>query len=233
MTRQRLSREQSREQTRERLLEAAHAMFMQKGYAQASVEDISTAAGYSRGAFYSNFDDKEQLFFELLRREGESIDRGFERILGGGLTDPHALRDALAVQYSALYRDDKCSLLWMEARIIALRDEKFRAQLDSFLEQRYVQITRFVEAYCHLTGTAPAAPPREIAIGLMALCEGVSFSYRCVPHIVDGKTAESVLAWFLKASIAVAAPADQPPAAEIKKAARKPAAARKRTLPAA
>jgi AcrR family transcriptional regulator len=116
---------------------------MQKGYALTSVEDISTAAGPLRGAFYSNFDDKEQLFFELLRGEGESIDRGFERILDGGLTDPAALRDALAVQYSALYRDDKCNLLWMEARIVALRDEKFRAQLDTFLEQRHSQITCF------------------------------------------------------------------------------------------
>nr|WP_198984758.1 TetR/AcrR family transcriptional regulator [Herbaspirillum sp. ASV7] len=222
MTRQRLSREQSREQTRERLLEAAHAVFMQKGYALASVEDISTAAGYSRGAFYSNFDDKTQLFFELLRREGESIDREFERILGGPVTDAIGLQEALAGQYSRLYQDDKCSLLWMEARIVALRDEKFREQLNGFLEERYAQITHFVEAYCHLTGTPPGAPPREIAIGLMALCEGVSFSYRCVPHIVDGKTAESVLAWFMKASIAMPAPAAAP-------ATHKPATSRKKT----
>ncbi|ALU87483.1 TetR/AcrR family transcriptional regulator [Herbaspirillum rubrisubalbicans] len=227
MTRQRLSREQSREQTRERLLEAAHAVFMQQGYAQTSVEDISAAAGYSRGAFYSNFDDKTQLFFELLRREGETIDRGFERLLDGGLTAPGALRDALATQYSALYRDDQCSLLWMEARIVALRDEKFRAQLDDFLEGRYRQITRFVQAYCQVTGIAPTAPPREIAIGLMALCEGVSFSYRCVPHIVDGKTAESVLAWFLKAAVMVVAPENTPAQPSASKAARKPAARKK------
>lgn len=233
-TRQRLSREQSREQTRERLLESAHAVFMQKGYALASVEDISAAAGYSRGAFYSNFDDKTQLFFELLRRDGEGIDREFHRVLDGGVTDAHALRDALATVYSNLYKDDKCSLLWMEARIVALRDEKFRAHLDVFLEERYRQITGFVEAYSRLTGTAPAAPPREIAIGLMALCEGVSFSYRCVPHIVDGKTAESVLAWFLKTTVAMAPPADSDTVAVAtparrRSAADKTGAARKQT----
>ncbi|HZG20531.1 MAG TPA: TetR/AcrR family transcriptional regulator [Herbaspirillum sp.] len=231
--RQRLSREQSREQTRERLLEAAHAVFMQQGYALTSVEDISTAAGYSRGAFYSNFDDKTQLFFELLRREGESIDRGFQRLLDGGLTDAEALRDALAEQYSALYRDDKCSLLWMEARIVALRDEKFRRQLDVYLEERYHQITCFVQAYCDLTGVVPSAPAREIAIGLMALCEGVSFSYRCVPHIVDGKTAESVLAWFMKASVAevVTTPGTATAANPVKGAAvaKKSTAPRKKT----
>ena len=57
MKRQRLSREQSREQTRESLLAAAHDVFVQKGFAHASVEEITSAAGYSRGAFYSNFED--------------------------------------------------------------------------------------------------------------------------------------------------------------------------------
>lgn len=224
MTRQRLSREQSREQTRERLLDSAHAVFMQKGFPLASVEDISAAAGYSRGAFYSNFEDKTQLFFELLRREGESIDQEFRRLLSGPVVDAAALREEVAAQYSQLYQGDKCSLLWMEARIVALRDEKFRVELNVFLEERYRQIAEFVEAYSHLTGTAPAAPPREIAIGLMALCEGVSFSHRCAPDMVDGKTAESVLSWFLKASIDVPEPAE--PAPPKKAPARKPAAAK-------
>jgi AcrR family transcriptional regulator len=205
MTRQRLSREQSREQTRERLLDAAHAVFTQKGLALTSVEDISGAAGYSRGAFYSNFEDKTELFFELLRREDENIDQDFHRLLSGPVTDPAALQEQVASYYAGLFRGDKCSLLWMEARIVALRDEKFRAQFNGFLEERYLQIAKFVEIYSALTGTTPAAPPREIAIGLMALCEGVSFSHRCAPDMVDDKTAESVLSWFLKAAIAVPA----------------------------
>lgn len=225
MTRQRLSREQSREQTRERLLEAAHAVFMQKGFPLTSVEDISAAAGYSRGAFYSNFDDKTALFFELLRREGANIDQEFQRMLSSPVADPAALQEAVAAQYSQLYQGDKCTLLWMEARIVALRDEKFRVELNRFLEERYRQIAGFVEMFSKLTNTPPAAPPREIAIGLMALCEGVSFSHRCAPDMVDARTAESVLSWFLKASTAMPAPAIQPPPKPAP--ARKPAAKKK------
>ncbi|WP_343583574.1 TetR/AcrR family transcriptional regulator [Herbaspirillum sp.] len=228
MTRQRLSREQSREQTRERLLEAAHAVFTQKGFPLTSVEDISSAAGYSRGAFYSNFDDKNQLFFELLRREGESIDQEFRRMLGGPVDDPAALEEAVAAHYSRLYQGDKCSLLWMEARIVALRDEKFRAELNGFLEERYRQIAGFVEMFSKLTGTETAAPPREIAIGLMALCEGVSFAHRCAPDMVDDKTAESVLSWFLKASITARAPAAPEPKPKRETPTGKPAAKRKK-----
>jgi len=94
-----------------------------------------------------------------------------------------------------------CSLLWMEAKIVAVRDAKFRAQLNIFLTERYNQIACFVKTFSALTNTTPAAPPEEIAIGLMALCEGVSFAHRCDPQRISEETAEAVLSWFLRASI--------------------------------
>jgi AcrR family transcriptional regulator len=51
MIRKRLSREDSREQTLQRLLDAAEKLIARKGLDAASVEDIAAAAGYSRGAF--------------------------------------------------------------------------------------------------------------------------------------------------------------------------------------
>src|SRR5713101_6585627 len=69
MTRKRLSRDDSREQTTQRLLDAAQKLIARKGLDAASVENIAAAAGYSRGAFYSNFKTKDDLFIELLRRD--------------------------------------------------------------------------------------------------------------------------------------------------------------------
>jgi AcrR family transcriptional regulator len=225
MTRQRLSREQSREQTRERLLEAAHTVFTQKGFALASVEDITAAAGYSRGAFYSNFDDKIELFFELLLRESVEIDADIQRMLDAPMTDPVQVRQEIADYYGKMYQDDMCSLLWMEARIVALRDEKFRVRFNTFLDERHKKIAMFVEIFSQLTGEPPAAPPHQIAIGLMALCEGVSFAHRCDPERIDGKTAEAVLSWFLTSSIAMP-PAAGASAQEPVLAQRKPAKSR-------
>lgn len=65
---QRLTREESRAQTRERLLGAATALFSERGVNGASVEQIAERAGYSRGAFYSNFDDKQELVLALLEQ---------------------------------------------------------------------------------------------------------------------------------------------------------------------
>src|ERR1039457_1147071 len=66
--RKRLTREESKEVTRMRLIEAAERLFVRRGFDDASVEEISETAGYSRGAFYSNFDNKEQGFLALIGR---------------------------------------------------------------------------------------------------------------------------------------------------------------------
>lgn len=62
----RLNREQSRAQTRERILASAAIVFTREGFAGASIERIAEQAGYSKGAIYSNFASKEVLFLELV-----------------------------------------------------------------------------------------------------------------------------------------------------------------------
>jgi AcrR family transcriptional regulator len=54
-----------RPETRARLLEAATTVFAERGFGQVSIEQITAAAGFTRGAFYSNFDSVEELFFAL------------------------------------------------------------------------------------------------------------------------------------------------------------------------
>jgi AcrR family transcriptional regulator len=69
MKRKRLTRQDSRGETRKNLLDAAQRLIATKGLGTASVEDIAAAAGYTRGAFYSNFSSKDELFLELLCRD--------------------------------------------------------------------------------------------------------------------------------------------------------------------
>ncbi len=65
----RLTRQESHERTRMRLIEAAESLFIRKGFDDTSVDEISETAGYSRGAFYSNFEDKEGILEALIERE--------------------------------------------------------------------------------------------------------------------------------------------------------------------
>lgn len=71
MTHPRLTRAEQREQTRTRILDAAEELFAQRGYSAASLDEIAETAGYSKGAVYSNFTGKDELFLALMQRRAE------------------------------------------------------------------------------------------------------------------------------------------------------------------
>jgi AcrR family transcriptional regulator len=62
-----------RAQTRQRLLEAAHAVFAEAGFGHASVEDVCDRAGYTRGAFYSNFASLDELFLAMWEQRSAAL----------------------------------------------------------------------------------------------------------------------------------------------------------------
>ncbi|MFD8808589.1 TetR/AcrR family transcriptional regulator [Streptomyces sp. NPDC059597] len=62
-----------RARTRAELLAAAFAVFAAKGFGRVSIEEVCEAAGYSRGAFYSNFATLDELFFALYRERADLI----------------------------------------------------------------------------------------------------------------------------------------------------------------
>ncbi|MFE9172180.1 TetR/AcrR family transcriptional regulator [Streptomyces kebangsaanensis] len=62
-----------RSRTRAKLLDAAFAVFAAKGFGRVTIEEVCEAAGYSRGAFYSNFTTLDELFFALYRQRAELI----------------------------------------------------------------------------------------------------------------------------------------------------------------
>ena len=74
-----------RAETHANLMEAAFRVFADKGFGQVRIDDVCTAAGYTRGAFYSNFDTLEELFFTLYDESA--------RLIAGQVTDALTARD--------------------------------------------------------------------------------------------------------------------------------------------
>src|SRR4030081_3172141 len=68
MKRKRMTQTERRQETREQLLAAAARVFAARGFHATSLDAIAEEAGFSRGAVYYNFADKEELFLELLDR---------------------------------------------------------------------------------------------------------------------------------------------------------------------
>lgn len=195
MKRQRLTREQSKDQTRQRLLDAAQAVFMKKGFVATSVEDIAKGAGYTRGAFYSNFSSKPELFLELLRRDHEELQAALESIFENDATR-EAMEARVLEYYSNLHRDNKCFLLWMEAKLVAARDSRFRLKFNAFLHEKREHMSEYIREFSIRAGTPLSQPAENLAIGLMGLCDGVQFFHMVDPLRVTGEIAESVLSGF-------------------------------------
>src|SRR5579859_7400566 len=143
MSRKRLTREDSRDQTTQRLLDAAQKLIARKGLSAASVEDIAEAAGYTRGAFYSNFNSKGDLFIELLRRDHEAHMQEFNALRNDSIPLDQ-IHERARVAYSQLHRDNESFMNWTEARMLAARDVKFRGKLNALIVEKRAQIAEFI-----------------------------------------------------------------------------------------
>lgn len=121
----------SRENTRARLMEAATQVFAEVGLEGASVEAICERAGFTRGAFYSNFESKDELFIALASSVGEqrlsAVRARIDEFVAAGMLSGEADAIELVQRIMDLELDDRLGVLMMsEIRIRALRDEGFR-----------------------------------------------------------------------------------------------------------
>jgi AcrR family transcriptional regulator len=109
----RLTREQSQALTREKLLRSASEVVARDGYEGASVERIAEEAGFSKGAFYSNFASKEDILLELLEENAGNDVVDLARLLGD-VTDPDAVIDTVVEWSDSRARELKWGILAIE-----------------------------------------------------------------------------------------------------------------------
>ncbi|WBX89541.1 TetR/AcrR family transcriptional regulator [Achromobacter mucicolens] len=197
MSKVRLTREQSRDQTRQRLLDAAQSIFLSKGFVAASVEDIAEQAGYTRGAFYSNFSSKSELFLQLLKRDHENVMADMRAIFEGG--ESRSQMEARVLDYySAHFRENDCFLLWMEGKLQAARDPEFRVGFVACLRELRAATTEYIRQFSAQVGTPLPLPAEQLAVGLLALSDGMQFSVAFDPQAVTPEMTEAVLAGFFR-----------------------------------
>ncbi len=125
-----------RERTRERLLDAAAQVFADLGFGAASVEAIADAAGFTRGAFYSNFASKAELFLALADRQARQHIAALEAAVAAlGTTDVvhdrridrAAIRTVLALVTEGKAPELRWYLMNAEFELLAMRDPEVGA----------------------------------------------------------------------------------------------------------
>jgi AcrR family transcriptional regulator len=167
--RKRLTREESKEVTRVRLIEAAERLFVRKGFDDASVEEISETAGYSRGAFYSNFDNKEQVFLAVIdRRRPKALDDILQQA-----SEPGERISAVREWFSNQWRLRDFIALRMEFSRRAIRDRSVRKHLAKLLRQELETYSASVGRYLDATDGVPPHRPEIIVLVLLAVAHGL------------------------------------------------------------
>ena len=117
-----------REQTRARLLAAAHEVFAEVGMDAASVETICERAGFTRGAFYSNFESKNELFLALITQLAEEkLDEVAVRVQGLAPDTVTDMSDLVRQVSGASLGERMEPQLISEIRTQALRDPSLAA----------------------------------------------------------------------------------------------------------
>ena len=114
-----------RQATRDRVLGAASEVFAERGFHGATVEDICERAGFTRGAFYSNFSSKDDLVVELSRRHSEAL---VDRIRRASKREHASADEVLRDVFAALADDsrERWLVLTTEFTLHAIRDADAR-----------------------------------------------------------------------------------------------------------
>lgn len=180
----------SRENTRIRLLDAAAQVFAEVGLEGASVEAVCERAGFTRGAFYSNFDSKDELFLMLAgsvaeQRVSAVRDRVDEIAAEGGLNagcDPVELVQRIMDAGG----DDRLGVMLMsEIRIRALRDEQFGAAYLAQEREMVSGIATIITDIVSVGSLELKVPADQAARMLMIIWEGMTVRGAMAGHDSD------------------------------------------------
>lgn len=170
----RLTREQSKAQTRQRLLSAARTVFARRGYHGASVEEIAAEAGFSTGALYSNFDGKEDLFLALMDHVMDAYCAEIAAEVDGVASVADRARDGARHWMEIIEREPEMLMLFVEFWAYAARDPGARERVAaSFAKARQV-LTRLISDGAREFSLELEMPAEYLAIAIDALADGIA-----------------------------------------------------------
>jgi AcrR family transcriptional regulator len=173
-------------QTRERLLDAAADVFKRLGYHGASLEAVADAAGYSKGAVYSNFDTKADLFMALLDRYVQA-EVAVQELQFADQTLEEAI-DALEMIFERQIASDPLwTVLRMEFWLVASRDPEVRRRLVAEAEPYRKRAGEIIDGMLARAGRTAPFTGRELGILLNALATGLAIQRQHEPDAIDPK----------------------------------------------
>jgi AcrR family transcriptional regulator len=192
----RLTRAEQQQQTRERVIEAADRLFVEQGFHATSVDEVAGEAGYTRGAVYSNFASKEDLFFAVYERRAERGITEMEREIAAA-GDARGL-DALSLAAARRRgQDDGWIAVFFEFWAHAVRRPALRARFAEIHMRVQEPVVAELERHADDHGYELPDDPRKLTVALYAMQLGLSLERLILPELVDERLGQRMGRLFL------------------------------------
>lgn len=176
-----------REAVRRRLLDAALKVFAEYGFATASLDQVAAAADLTKGAIYSNFASKDELFFAMMTDQILTRVEGVRAVLAAnpaGTPRRRALQDIGRRLTEALVEQREWQLVFLDFWQRAVRDDEVRAQ---FLAHRRVLREAIADRVDQVFGTDPIPggfSVDDVVTVVLALSNGLAIEMYVDPGLV-------------------------------------------------
>jgi AcrR family transcriptional regulator len=185
------TRSERKARTRAELVDAAERLFRRDGFHATSVDAIADEAGYTKGAVYSNFGGKEDLFFAVyerhVARRAAAIDASIERSSSAAEALRTGMRDA------ARGTDDGWMAVFFEFWAHVLRHPEHRARFAGLHRQALAPFVRGVETLSRERGIEPPLSPDLLATAQLALGNGLQLERLTRPEDIDVEAIERTM----------------------------------------
>jgi AcrR family transcriptional regulator len=197
--------------TRRYLLDAAAVVFARDGFHGATLDEAAATAGFTKGAVYSNFKSKDDLFLELLHDRVERQWAITTEVLEAGSRDREALQPRMRdlLRAASFLWDDAWNALSLEFVLYALRNPQAREKLAASAATERDFVEALIEREYEAVGATPRYPTRHLAEISLAIFSGLALRRLVDPDSVDDELIDTVLA-FLYDSMGVDDPTDAP-----------------------
>jgi AcrR family transcriptional regulator len=191
----RLTRKEKQAKTRSSLMKSAAKVFCRHGMDRASIDQVAGDAGFTKGAFYANFKNKEELFLAMLDQHfAERIEETERAFADAEESPPEQARHAAAD--FARHSTPEETRLFQEFYAYAIRNEDFRAELltrFATLRKRLNEIyQRRVDEY----GLTPSVPVERVGRMVIAMIDGWALWHLLEPDATDDELLEEMLEIF-------------------------------------
>jgi AcrR family transcriptional regulator len=183
---ERLSREEKKARTRAQLIDAAATVFAREGFMAASLDEVAEEAGLTKGAVYSNFDSKEDLFQAVIDdRLNEPMRHGAEAIIDStmGTSEEHAMAGA-RVFVDTVEQQREVFLLALEFNIHVARHPELAPTFAARNREQLERVADLIRQQTGNTGDTLPLPPDQMAIAVEALSQGIALQKLADPESV-------------------------------------------------